>query len=688
MRRVSRRRSGGGGAIGLCAVGGLVLGLAGVVLAIVALCQSGGSQMGARRGTQTLNYANETINGVPALINIDRLDWKQGIRVFEKKCAVYDLPAHADEGAVIEVYNHHRACSYLRHPDRFGLNTPAHVPQATGNAEFWHIQVCEKHSYVKLKWVTYNHGWTVMDMRHAHVQHIRPASPDYIYTVATVKGIPENPDNARDFVATVGINPDFPKEFGRIVNIALIPEDPQNEIEAPEMHHTHLHEVDEKLIFAAPSLENNNSMIAFFDCSSQRACTATSYISHDRALALGASSFHTTHYDHDSHQFLISHLGGGNLEGNGPSGFVTVSPNVGPEAGTDELKFERYATVNATGPNSLGEPDSDAYHYDFTIDMCNNLIAFTSWGFPKAFHPGFAFDAAYGRSIRIAEMPNNFGSTAPVTTENLKTIATFTVDPPASIGGVEGGESVVPLEIRQLHQPNSKFFYVGLTLPGGLTSIYFDENTQQWVKKTVISPEQLVADGLSELVTNQDGNDPKLGDASVPLVTDITVSEDDSRLYVSLWLMGKVLAYDIRDPHNPVLVSGHAGIGGVTTINPGVNVFNPHAYEYASGKTITGGSQMLRLTPGGDRLIITTSLYRAWDEQFYPWGPGSIAEHGGSQIMLRTGVSKGEQKLPMSIDTTFGVNGVLQYANLTHPEVDGPFCAGGHEGQIKGVVHT
>ena len=121
-------------------------------------------------------------------------------------------------------------------------------------------------------------------------------------------------------------------------------------------------------------------------------------------------------------------------------------------------------------------------------------------------------------------MPKNCGSTAPVTTENLKVIATFTVDPPASIGGVEGGESVVPLEIRQLHQPNSKFFYVGLTLPGGLTSIYFDENTQQWVKKTVISPEKLVADGLSELVTNQDGNDPKLGDASVPLFTDITVS--------------------------------------------------------------------------------------------------------------------------------------------------------------------
>lgn len=36
------------------------------------------------------------------------------------------------------------------------------------------------------------------------------------------------------------------------------------------------------------------------------------------------------------------------------------------------------------------------------------------------------------------------------------------------------------------------------------------------------------------------------------------------------------------------------------------------------GKKVPGGPQMLQLSLDGRRLYVTTSLYSAWDRQFYP----------------------------------------------------------------------
>ena len=39
---------------------------------------------------------------------------------------------------------------------------------------------------------------------------------------------------------------------------------------------------------------------------------------------------------------------------------------------------------------------------------------------------------------------------------------------------------------------------------------------------------------------------------------------------------------------------------------------------FIMGKRVHGGPQMLQLSLDGKRLYVTTSLYSAWDEQFYP----------------------------------------------------------------------
>lgn len=39
---------------------------------------------------------------------------------------------------------------------------------------------------------------------------------------------------------------------------------------------------------------------------------------------------------------------------------------------------------------------------------------------------------------------------------------------------------------------------------------------------------------------------------------------------------------------------------------------------HCQGKRVPGGPQMLQLSLDGRRLYVTTSLYSAWDRQFYP----------------------------------------------------------------------
>jgi selenium-binding protein 1 len=109
-----------------------------------------------------------------------------------------------------------------------------------------------------------------------------------------------------------------------------------------------------------------------------------------------------------------------------------------------------------------------------------------------------------------------------------------------------------------------------------------------------------------------------------PLLSDIDLSLDDKYLYASCWGTGEMRQYDVTDPFNPKLV-GSVHIGGIVRRAP--HPANP-------SKPLAGGPQMVEISRDGRRVYFTNSLYRAWDDQFYPDGVGSwmvkldVAENG------------------------------------------------------------
>ena len=102
-----------------------------------------------------------------------------------------------------------------------------------------------------------------------------------------------------------------------------------------------------------------------------------------------------------------------------------------------------------------------------------------------------------------------------------------------------------------------------------------------------------------------------------PLVTDINLSLDDRFLYVSCWGTGELKQYDVSDPFNPV-ETGSVRLGGIV---------RRQAHPARPDQPLNGAPQMVEISRDGKRVYVTNSLYRTWDDQFYPDGiKGWLAE--------------------------------------------------------------
>jgi selenium-binding protein 1 len=94
-----------------------------------------------------------------------------------------------------------------------------------------------------------------------------------------------------------------------------------------------------------------------------------------------------------------------------------------------------------------------------------------------------------------------------------------------------------------------------------------------------------------------------------PLVTDINLSLDDRFLYVSCFGTGELKQFDVSDPFNPS--------------RPARSARRHRPAQRASrapGQPLNGAPQMVEISRDGKRVYVTNSLYRTWDEQFYPDG--------------------------------------------------------------------
>jgi methanethiol oxidase len=174
-----------------------------------------------------------------------------------------------------------------------------------------------------------------------------------------------------------------------------------------------------------------------------------------------------------------------------------------------------------------------------------------------------------------------------------------------------GPEYQMVLELRPAHDPNETYGFVGVvtSLKDLSASVWMwhregSGRSAPWrIRKAIEIPaEPAAADDLPPLL--------KGFGAAPPLVTDINLSLDDRFLYVSCFGTGELKQFDVSDPFNP-LETGSLKIGGIVRRQP---------HPARPDQRLNGAPQMVEISRDGKRVYVTNSLYRTWDDQFYPDG--------------------------------------------------------------------
>ncbi len=222
---------------------------------------------------------------------------------------------------------------------------------------------------------------------------------------------------------------------------------------------------------------------------------------------------------------------------------------------------------NLQGATKTGKL-ADGYNYDVRVLPRRNIMltsSFTGWS-------NYMMD--FGKMLQDAEAMKRFGNTMVLWNLHSKK--------PKKIFDVPGA----PLEIRCAWQPHHNWCVTTTALTSKIWLIYEDDQGE-WQAKAVA-----------------DVGDP----ASIPLPVDISISADDSRLWVNTFMDGKTRLFDLTDPHNPKQV-----------------------YEKVIGRQVN----MVSSSWDGKRVYYTSSLLANWDkkgednEQFfksYVWNGKELVE--------------------------------------------------------------
>ena len=202
---------------------------------------------------------------------------------------------------------------------------------------------------------------------------------------------------------------------------------------------------------------------------------------------------------------------------------------------------------NLQGATKTGKL-ADGYNYDLRVLPRRNIMltsSFTGWS-------NYMMD--FGKMLQDAEAMKRFGNTMVLWNLHSKK--------PKKIFDVPGA----PLEIRCAWQPHHNWCVTTTALTSKIWLIYEDDQGE-WQAKPVA-----------------DVGDP----ASIPLPVDISISADDSRLWVNTFMDGKTRLFDLTDPHNPKQV-----------------------YEKVIGSQVNMASSSW----DGNRVYYTSSLLANWDKK-------------------------------------------------------------------------
>jgi len=285
------------------------------------------------------------------------------------------------------------------------------------------------------------------------------------------------------------------------------------------------------------------------------------------ARKAGYSRPHTVHCGPDG--IYVSALG--NPDGGGPGGVFLL----------DHENFSVKGAWEADrGPQELA--------YDFWWHLNFGTVITSEWGTPEMVEDGLVGELLLG---------NRYGHRLHVWDLNSR----------RHVQEIDlGPEHQMVLELRPAHDPSKAYGFVGVVAStADLTASVWlwsraDDGTVSAEKVITIPAEPAEADQLPPILQ-------PFG-AVPPLITDIALSVDDRSLYVSCWGTGELKRFDVTDPRAP-RETGSVRLGGIVGRAP----------HPASGP-LNGGPQMVEVSRDGRRVILTNSLYAAWDAQFYPAG--------------------------------------------------------------------
>ncbi len=286
----------------------------------------------------------------------------------------------------------------------------------------------------------------------------------------------------------------------------------------------------------------------------------------------GYSRVHTSHCGPEG--IYLNALG--SPTGEGPGGIFMLDPETFEVKGKWEVE---------RGPQYLA--------YDFWWHLGQDTMVTSEWGTPRMIEDGavpeLLLAGKYGHAIHIWDLAKR---------RHLQTLEM-------------GAEQQMVLELRPAHDPRETYGFAGVvtSLKDLSASVWLwyreggNGNGSWKIKKVIEVPaEPADPEKLPPLL--------KGFGAVPPFVTDIDLSLDDRFLYVSCWGTGELRQYDVSDPFNPKK-TGSVLIGGMVRREP---------HPSQPDVRVNGGPQMVEISRDGKRVYLTNSLYRTWDEQFYPDG--------------------------------------------------------------------
>jgi selenium-binding protein 1 len=286
------------------------------------------------------------------------------------------------------------------------------------------------------------------------------------------------------------------------------------------------------------------------------------------ASRTGYSRPHTSHCGPDG--IYMSALG--NSDGDGPGGIFTLDHDSFDVLGRWEVD---------RGPQYLA--------YDFWWHLGLDVLVSSEWGTPNMIEggvdPALLLGKQYGHQLHVWDLRKR---------THIKALDI-------------GDAHQMALELRPAHDPTQAYGFMGavINVEDLSASIWlWHHDGEDWAIDKVISIPAEPAD--------PDQLPPALQPfgAVPPIVSDLVLSLDDQRLYVSCWGTGELVAYDVSDPFNPKR-TGSIRIGGIT---------GRVAHPSAPDRPLNGGPQMVETSRDGRRVYFTNSLYASWDDQFYPDG--------------------------------------------------------------------